>query len=66
VWVPLFIGHTFDLYYDLNENLMIHPNILLIVNEGVTHVHAHVNKSMRDREEEAVDLISVWQPAYNA
>ncbi len=65
VWIPLFFGHTFDLYYDLNESLMVHPKIVQIVNEGVTHIHAHINESLRDREEEAADLIGVWQPVCN-
>ena len=54
-----------DLYYDLNESLMVHPKIVQIVNEGVTHIHAHINESLRDRENEAADLIGVWQPVCN-
>lgn len=65
IWLPLYIGHTFDLFYTLNETLTLHPNILWIVNEGVTHVHAHVNEGLRDREEEAKDLVSVWKPVCN-
>jgi hypothetical protein len=64
-WRPLYIGHTFDLFDTLNENLMDHPNILQISNEGATHIHVHINESLRDREEEAADLINMWQPVCN-
>lgn len=64
-WVPVYIGQTHDLSYTLNEELNDHLNTTCIQVEGATHVLAHVNIRLREREEEALDLINIWNPICN-
>lgn len=64
-WIPVFVGQTHDLSYTLNEELVNHLQLVCIQTEGATHILAHTNIGLHEREDEVRDLVAIWAPSCN-
>ena len=61
LWVAVYIGQTTS----LKDRLSDHEKRDCAIRNGATHIHAHVNKSERNRLNEEKDLILLHSPVCN-
>jgi len=59
-WVPIYIGEG-DLADRISDG---HHQAASIGQKGATHVHAHLNRAVRDRTDEEADLLARYTNAY--